>query len=1221
MKIKQHKLKKKLVVILIVCFSMLSVSVSAQNITININKQPLKEVLNKLSELSRYDFVFSNEIRAMDLKVSVNSNNEPIENVMKRLFLENGIAYTIKGNHVVLMKATKQLSDLRFTIRGVITDETGEPVIGATVRNTAQKSNYTSSDISGNYAINASEGDIIIISFIGMQDHSFNVEKIKTIYNITLKSDITVLEDVIVTGYQTISKERAAGAFVKVGVEDLKVKPIDNIASALRGLTPGMVGTTDDNGVTRFIIRGQGTFQSQADRDPLIVVDGFPIQGFSAISTGVSGVKDPFASINPNDVESITVLKDAAATSIYGAKAANGVIVITTKKGKLADPKSGESELDINVNAFVSVSSKPDLEYAFNMANTEQTVKYLENIQKYAIAYTDSYKNPYNYSNQIYQYMLPEASSLLLEYKTRNSITESEYNARIQELINRDGKWKDEYNKYIFRNSIKQQYNVSINGGSIKHRYNMSLSYDKDLGVSIGDEKNRFILNFSNDYIIAKNLTFSVGVNAQMSHNKHNGIGFSTLTSFTSPYTTLFNEDGSYAHISMPGQGYMPILKSLFGDKLPYSWEYNPVEDRDHVDDQTRLFNTRFQTSLNYKIIDGLNVSLSGQYERNQYRRRLEYDPLSYKVRHSMNLYSNLNSLTGMYESYYPEGAVFTDASDLYSSYNIRAQADYNKKINKDNEITILFGGEIQSASTQYDPSYTRYGYNENTNAVMTNPDYFFKDWSNDGTWTYKTNVFGTKVYSSPFASLGTLRNIEDRFLSAYLNMAYTFRNKYTITSNVRTDASNYVSDKVRNKFSPFWSIGGAWNINKESFVKGIEWIDNLKLRTSYGIAGVAAGKSEVSTMTTLATGSPSIIYTNNEPYSYVNLRGNPTLTWEKSRSFDIAVDFDLFNGKIYGTIDYYRRYSYDVLSPATMPYIAQSTDKITFNNAEISNNGIEIALGSVLKIGDNLKWKGDLNFTYNRNRVEKYNVKPSSYGGSYVPGRPLGMIFAYNLIGYTEEGFPIMKGKDGAEEIVKDRASTHLYDNIKSGDGWEDSNWKIYQGTSIAPYNVGFTNRFQFYNFTLSFMITGDFGHLVKDLNTGGTNDQRSPYFSKGMVNAMNNDYSGAYRYMPVYNDQNVQTYNLGFAYSYMSNLHSQAASNYVSGSHLRLNEIYLGYDLSKKILKGGQRFFKGLNVYIQSRNLGTIWVANDRGFDPTYNYESIKPPLTITCGAKLNF
>lgn len=1165
-----------------------------ERITLKIKDATVTEALREANRLCGNRIVFMKEETDRErARVTLEVTDRPVAEVVKGILAGTSLGCTEREGRIVVMPRRQET----VTVQGVVKDEKGQPLPGVTVLLKGTTVGVVT-DVDGRYALML-PGDVqsmLQFSFIGMKTQEVAVNG-RTEINVSMQEDVAEIDEVIVTGYQTIAKERATGSYSKLSGEKLANQPVVNLNEALDGLIPGM--TAEGNG--HFLIRGIGTFQkTQTDKDPLVIVDGFPIQAF-----GLSGI-NPFSSINPNDVESITVLKDAAATSIYGARAANGVIVVTTKKGR----QLHSDKVNVSVNAFVSVAAKPDLKYAFNMADTETTLAYLKNLHEYNQSAIQSWDDPYGSSTDPFKYM-SKLSELYFECYMKNNITETEFNEEYKKLLANEGKWEKEYNKHFFRRAINQQYHVSLDGQLNKNKYYFSVSYDRGLPMSIGDESNRFVINLNNDFQILKNLTLTIGVNARISHDKNDGVSISSLKSITSPYTTLFNEDGSYAHVAATGTMYEPILNNRFGDKLATSWNYNPLEDRAYNHNMAKNFNTRFQAGIDYKIIDGLNFSIKGQYERNQRDARNEKDPESYTIRSHTNRYSTYNETTGKYETHFPAGGIFTTSGSLFTSYNLRGQFDFNRVLGEDHTVSAMLGGEITSSKDEQQPTYTRYGYNKNTYAVDVYPNYFERT----------ETIFGYKTYW-PYAPLGTLRTLIDRFLSAYLNVSYTYKGLYSLTASARADASNYVSDEVKDKFSPFWSVGASWNAGNEDFLRDVERLDNLKLRVSYGVAGLAAGKGSVSSLTTVSTYGGSVIYSNNEPYSAIYYRGNPTLTWEKSRSLNVGVDFGFFKNKLYGTLDIYRKYSYDVLADASVPYITQSVSKAKYNNAEISNKGVELTLGSRIKITPELTWEGNLNFAYNKNRVEAYHVTPTHPGGSYVEGRPLGCIYAFNVTGYTPEGLLVMKGKDGQEEIVKDRATTHYYDYLDKEKGEltpDDGNWMYYHGTTIAPYNAGFHTSFKAYGITLSAQFKGSFGH--KFGNNGEyilSNSFKASSQASSLAAAMNEDYSGKFKYMPHYTAENADYYNTGFLYGYMTNLVNSAMSMYKNAGHIRCDKIYLGYDLPRHWISRDGKGLKGLQAYMQLSNLGVVWSAS--GIDPLYPKGSTKPSLTWLFGVKIN-
>jgi outer membrane receptor protein involved in Fe transport len=230
------------------------------------------------------------------------------------------------------------------------------------------------------------------------------------------------------------------------------------------------------------------------------------------------------------------------------------------------------------------------------------------------------------------------------------------------------------------------------------------------------------------------------------------------------------------------------------------------------------------------------------------------------------------------------------------------------------------------------------------------------------------------------------MATLEDRFFSVYFDGEYQYNNRYIMTASLRADASNYQARDVRDKFSPFWSIGGGWILSREDFMGDVEWINNLKLRASIGESGLAAGKDGNATVTTVGTYPGSIYHTDNDPFNSIAARGNSTLTWEKTRTFDVGLDFRLWDDKLYGGIEYYNKYSYDVLSSATVPTITQGVASSKFNNGAISNKGVELTLGTRMTIAGDLKWNGWMNLSYNKNQIREYLIDNTSTRPSFYP-------------------------------------------------------------------------------------------------------------------------------------------------------------------------------------------------------------------------------------------
>ena len=1073
-------------------------------------------------------------------------------------------------------------------VQGRVVDRWGNPVPGAAVIVSNSKETVVS-DEDGLFTIKASVGDVLIIKLLSYSDGRVKV-KDTLMQDIVLYDDTQALEGVVVTGYQKISKERASGSYTTIGTEQLDLRPVTNIGDALQDIVPGM--TVDNDG--RFTIRGTAHIGGYGDSDPLVVIDGFPVQSYA---TGM----DPFDMLNPEDVESITVLKDAAATSIYGARAANGVIVVTTKKAQ------GVGRMNVLAEARVSVSSRYDLKHYYDFADGASQIAYMTTLEQYSNMFNsiDPYKsvsNPYN--------AMPELTMLVYEYKRAGHLSQQEYEQYLSGLLAREGRWEDEYNKYLFRNAVRQHYNIGINGNSKKNSYKFSLLYNHLDGSSIGDSENRFLINMADTYRFTE--TFSLGLNMSLNYrrSKENGISLSQTRNFTTPFTTLFNDDGSYSYVAANGTMYRPIWETEYKDVAPVSWAYNPLEDRSQYNNLLSQSGARLQLSLDYNPFKSLHLSVKGQFENNSRSLKEETFEDAFPIRDARNVFSTLDPATGRYVSSFPEGGLLEQSGSEMNSYNLRVQINYSEVYAGKHELTVMGAGEISGSDREILPGYSAYGYNPYTNMTDVTPDLYGK---------YET-IFGTsKKY--PYVPLGRPKTLTERNLSAAVNLAYTYDGRYGINVSCRTDASNFIADQASDRFSPFWSAGLVWNVNREKFASGTVWLDYLKLRMTCGVAGIAAGKNHISTLTTVTTKPGDPDYTDNDPYAVVNLKGNPSLTWEKSRTVNVGTDFSFFQNRLYGSLEYYHRYSYDVVADATVPLLVNSSSSMVYNNAAILNQGAEMVLGTKFYITPRIRWNAELDFSYNSNVVKDYNVKAVKPGGSYVEGLPLSPVWAYHLTGYTKEGLLKMGGKDGTEVVVDSRQNSHLDDVLSEGQNPWDNNWLGFYGTTVAPCNLSFRNTFNIYGVTFSFQLTGRFGHLFNYVNNDPSPlSQNDKGFRSYLADALRMDASGyeaSLHTPPLYNESNYELLNAGNLYGTTFDLYAKSDWNWRNASSIRVSSIYLGYQLPAYVLR--KTFMDSLDIYAEVNNLGPIWVANDLHIDPEAVPGTIKPLVNFTFGIKM--
>ena len=913
-----------------------------------------------------------------------------------------------------------------LTVSGTVNGEEGKPLYGVTVKvKGTLKAVIT--DLDGKYKIEASGEDVLEFTFIGLEKQSIKIEG-RDIININMREDTESLDDVVMTGFQTISKERATGSFSSIGENIIENRPVTNIANALEGMATGLL-TTGGN----LLIRGQGTFDGGTN--PLIVLDGFPIEG-------------GFESINPNDIKSITVLKDAAATSIWGARAANGVIVITSKEA----PKDGRFK--VRFNSFIRISDKINLDKWNPIANSRTTLDY----EKYY------YDVLYHSQNKDFNFWQSPAFSRGTEiyYKLdKFEISQEDANRQLEDLRNTN--YQDDIYKYLLRNAIHQQYDISILGSTGKNNYAISAIYDKSISGFQYSNYDKMILNIRNIYNVSNKLKFNINISMNYSSSNNSGAGISSIRGL-SPYQKLVDENGYYKAI--PTGMYQTIRDTLPKTAgFPYAnWNYNLLEEVRNREFLSNRLGIRLQTGIVYNIMKGLTFDTKFQYEvSNNYNSSYSSEK-TFAARNFTNTYVDLIKKGGgwgflpdgsfgqlpdpiinetVQNFNVPKGGIFNESFSNTDQYNLRGQLNFGKDFGI-HRIDALLGSEIISAQTYSVTLDPKYGYNS-TNIIGTTVD--FKNETQ--TWDNRLQ----QIRPSARNSLNTRR-----FFSLFSNIGYTYNKKYSITGNLRADASNLITDDFLKKFSPMWSLGVGWNINKESFVKdNINFIDRLKLRMTYGISG--RSNTNASSFALFSRRQTANDVTNLNPnLMTVSAYPNSSVTWEKSRTFNLGIDYSIFNHKLYGSIDYYNKDGIDILGNVEINP-AFGVSNLTLNQSNILNKGIEIVIGNRIKITKNIILNSDLNFSYNINKITKLNfndIGTSSYlnGSNYTEGKSLNSLYSYKWRGFDNNGYPLVSGVgDSIVDVTKTfERSEELYKYLE------------FSGVTVPTLWGGWTPRIEVY-------------------------------------------------------------------------------------------------------------------------------------------------------------
>lgn len=1142
-------------------------------ITVHFKDTPLKVVLGSISDQSKYKFVYTDELNVDGYTITVDSDNESAPALFNKIFKPLNISYAIKGNQVVLgiikQNAVSRPSGQTQVTGTVVESETGEPLPGVTVQNVT-KNTVVSADLDGKYSINAAAGDKLKFSSIGMADYETIVGK-SDLLNVAMNPDAIALSDVVVTGYQTLSKERATGSYAIIKSEQLE-KPTSNIASRIVGTTAGVQATTDENGDVSFEIRGQTSLYANAQ--PLVVVDGFPIQG-------------GFSSINPNDVESVTILKDAAAASIWGAKSANGVIIVVTKKGS----KNKKGDVRVDVSSFWKYSPKLDLDYMNPLASSAETVDYeRRGFTPQGFFGSTWLPNEDNYRD----YSAHSLAVTALNENRLGYLSDSEMEAILQKLSVMDN--RKQIKDYILDNPFTQQYNINISGSTERADHMLSLLFEDGNNNYQGNRRSRYNISYRTNVKVFKWLDFSFGGNFYMTQAKNNEVPWSG-----SPYQMLINEDGSRADVSTY---YKPNIQRHVPTSLfPYDdWSYNPITERENRDYRTKTINYRAQAGLTAKIIEGLTLDSKIQYEQILTDVKNIDSENTFRVRNTINTASTWDMDNNKVTANLPKGGFLEQNKNTKDAYNWRNQVNFNRGFNDNkHQISFIAGTEISSIVYQTTTSPRTYGYNDDKLTVGQFPN------GVGGSGAYKlTNWQGN---NQTFAYTHQYTYTTERYFSLYANASYTFDGKYTVSGSARTDASNLITDDPKYRYAPFWSVGASWALSEESFMKGAAWLDRLAVRLTYGYNGNVDRSTSFQPLINVGTTQDIFI---QDYTASVSSYGNPELRWEKTGSFDFGVDFSMFNGKLYGKLDVYNKKGKDLIVSMSIPSI-NGTKTQKLNAAEMTNRGIEFELGSSLNIyGNKITWTGGFNFSYNYNNIDNlfkstYNAYDLYGGGTaaYVEGYNANTLWSFKYAGVVNKG---TEANPNWQPVVQG-AGSDLYDFT----GWTPGDGRDYMlnmGTKVAPYVVGFTSSFRIFDFDLSFILTGKFGHKFN----GFYFNYPSMSGGSGLPNKL---------YAEILNSSPDERVPIPFGksedrYYFWDRFFPYLDYNVQGAGHVRLQELNITYNVPRSFLK--KIGIRSARIYAQGNNLLTI-KNNKYKEDPEFGLGTLKPQAAYTFGINLTF
>ena len=943
-------------------------------------------------------------------------------------------------------------------VKGQVTDKNGDAVIGATVKvKNAQTGTVT--DFDGNFTLNVQGPGTLVVSYIGYltKEIPFTVGQS---LNISIEEDATALDEVVVVGYGVQKKSDVTGSVTSINKERLSKLPVTNVLQAVQGAAAGVTiqqGSSIPGDAPTALVRGRNSIN--AGTGPYIVVDGIPI------SKSGGSLND----INPGDIESMEILKDASATAIYGTNGANGVILITTKHGKDGKPS-------ISYNGYLGIEDfAKKLDYCNGAQITQRYRDYVAQNPGETM-YNDFVKNQAEAANQ--------AAGIETDW--------------LYDMISQTG--------------IIQDHNVTINGGAENVKYFISGDYMSQKGVLKGFNYKRYSLRMNIDADVTNYL--KIGTNSYIvSHNRDGGRVNFLMAEAMSPYGQVYEEDGSYKQYPM-------YSETLF---------FNPMQyiDQDHERRQWNI-NLNGYADVNFgniwKPLEGLHYKFNFGYSfvprrENYYNGEAEFN------------------YSGGY------GYIFNAETQSYTCENILSYAKDIKKHHFD--ITLLYAS-----------SRKKYHENKATGSKFINDEL---SWHNLGGGSTQTSGSYSDLYTT-VSQMGRLN--------------YSYDSRYLFTFTVRRDGSSVFGSD--NKYGTFPSVALGWNISNEKFMeKSQSWLNNLKLRLSYG----KAGNEAIGVYETLAKMSNSAITMDGASSTalYPSSRmGNSGLGWETTKTFNIGIDFGFLNNRINGNIDFYTSETSDLLLQRNLPKISGYSN-VYMNMGKTANKGLEVTINSKNIVTKDFTWGTSLVWSYNKNEIKDlYGDKKDDLGNRWFIGEPISVIYDYVMEGIWQED-EIAAGKHLTQDPQAKAGDVKLKDLDGDGQITPDGDKKI-QGQTTPKWTAGLTNTFSYKGLTLSVFIQTAQGHKRNNSLLAMAADEQGRRNSTTEVGYWTpENKSNEYRSL----SKTSNRWGYGFP---------------CDASYTRIKDVTLSYTFPQHVLN--MLRLSGLTAYVSGRNLYTF--TSWKGWDP---------------------
>jgi TonB-linked SusC/RagA family outer membrane protein len=934
-------------------------------VDLQLKKVSPREFFEQLKEQSGVYFFYSNgDVESLG-EISIASENKSVKEVLDQVFEGSDLVYQLDGEVVTVKKAFVEsglLQDVSVKVTGVVKDAKGVTLPSVTVVEKGTMTG-TTTNLEGFFKITVSNPNaVLVFTYVGMKAREVSLRGRKSL-SVLMEDDTQSLGEVRVVsdGFRKIDRKLATGSSAKVMIEEVKLAGETDVSKMLEGRVSGVsVQTVNAAFGAAPKVRVRGASSIYGDTKPLWVLDGVILEDLVEVSPDELGsgdaktlISSSVAGVNADDIADIQVLKDASATALYGARAMNGVIVITTKMGK-------KGKARIGVNSQFTMRAKPNYSQFYMMNSQEEMSVFREMERKGWLNHSYAVNNS---NGGVYTSMY----KLINEYDPVEGFglenTEVARRAYLQQAERRNTDWFD----LLFRNSVTQDHSISMSGGSEASQYYGSVSLYKDGGWTIADNVTRATANMKLSTQVTDKFGFTISSNASIRSQEAPGSFQSTKDAITGRVEREFDIN-PYAYALSTSRTLSPKEN---GERSYYTRNYVPFNIYNEIDKnrtEIDMMDLSLKFNGDYKFNKHLNIKLLGSYRRVKSTTKHlveEGSNAAEAYRADYNsivedgnpyLYRDKDDFGGRPYSVLPYGGFYFRTDDEMTSMYLRSVINYNKTFKEVHSINFIGGAEMRDVK-RASVNLNGYGMQfSKGNTVFT--DYRI----------LKRNIEGGQNYFGE-------RNTRERTLAAFANLAYAYKGKYIVNGTYRVDGSNRFGKTKDNRYLPTWNVSGKWNAGEEWFIKELDWMSHLSFRGTYGLTATMGAASNVDPLyVTGKTVRTDASY--NTPNLGIYLLGNKELSWEKQYETNVGFDLGLFNNRIQIQFDKYWRRGFDLISVVPSGGLGGTNFKIA-NYANLKSGGFEFSLNTTNIKRKDFSWTTNITFAKHKGEITKLNNSP----------------------------------------------------------------------------------------------------------------------------------------------------------------------------------------------------------------------------------------------------